>query len=65
MSVEEVTASPVGDAPPTASGSARWWTLGVVTLATAMLMLDLNVVNVALPDVRASLKASEVPAARS
>ena len=32
--------------------SSRWWTLGIVTLATSMLMLDLTVVNVALPTIR-------------
>jgi EmrB/QacA subfamily drug resistance transporter len=35
--------------------STRWWTLAIVTLATSMLMLDLSVVNVALPSVRADL----------
>jgi MFS family permease len=36
----------------------RWWTLGIVTIATFMLMLDLTVVNVALPSLRTSLDAS-------
>lgn len=35
----------------------RWWTLGIVSIATFMLMLDLTVVNVALPDLRTSLGA--------
>jgi EmrB/QacA subfamily drug resistance transporter len=36
----------------------RWWTLGVVTIATFMLMLDLTVVNVALQELRTTLHAS-------
>ncbi|MYS84626.1 MFS transporter [Embleya scabrispora] len=37
------------------SPADRWWTLGIVTLSTFMLMLDLTVVNVALPSLRTSL----------
>ncbi|MGK5692978.1 MFS transporter [Streptomyces sp. URMC 128] len=48
---EEVTA------PGGTSASARGWTLAVVCIATFMLMLDLTVVNVALPDMRVSLDA--------
>src|SRR5881396_605768 len=33
----------------------RWWTLGVVCVATFMLLLDITVVNVALPDIARSL----------
>ncbi|MFJ9371542.1 DHA2 family efflux MFS transporter permease subunit [Nocardia sp. NPDC101769] len=40
-------------APPQVAPSARWWTLGVVTLATSMLMIDLTAVNVAVPELRA------------
>ncbi|MGX1115763.1 EmrB/QacA subfamily drug resistance transporter [Streptomyces ambofaciens] len=36
----------------------RWWTLGVVALGTFMLMLDLSVVAVALPEIHASLDSS-------
>jgi EmrB/QacA subfamily drug resistance transporter len=46
-----------GRAPGPAPGSNRWWTLGIVSIATFMLMLDLTVVNVALPDLRTSLHA--------
>ncbi|MFD0328746.1 MFS transporter [Streptacidiphilus monticola] len=35
----------------------RWWTLGITAIATFMLMLDLTVVNVALPDLRTALHA--------
>jgi MFS family permease len=41
-----------------APASSRWWTLAAVSAATFMLMLDITVINVALPDVRASLHAS-------
>ena len=36
----------------------RWTTLAVVSAATAMLLLDVTVVNVALPAIRADLDAS-------
>ncbi|MEU5519621.1 MFS transporter [Streptomyces sp. NPDC047860] len=36
----------------------RWWTLGIVALGTFMLMLDLSVVAVALPQIHESLDSS-------
>ena len=36
----------------------KWWTLLVACLATFMLLLDITVVNVALPDIQSSLHAS-------
>ncbi|MBS1863513.1 MAG: MFS transporter [Actinobacteria bacterium] len=36
----------------------KWWTLLAVTTATFMLLLDITVVNVALPSIRSSLHAS-------
>src|SRR5207247_11412146 len=33
----------------------RWWTLGAVCVATFMLLLDITIVNVALPDIARSL----------
>jgi EmrB/QacA subfamily drug resistance transporter len=36
----------------------RWWTLGAVCVATFMLLLDITVVNVALPDIAKDLKSS-------
>jgi EmrB/QacA subfamily drug resistance transporter len=36
----------------------KWWTLLVVSLATFMLLLDITVVNVALPSIRQDLAAS-------
>ncbi len=49
------TGPPVPSAP--APNSGRWWTLAIVSIATFMLMLDLTVVNVALPDLRTALHA--------
>lgn len=40
------------------AGGARGWTLAVVCVATFMLLLDLTVVNVALPDIRQAFDAS-------
>jgi EmrB/QacA subfamily drug resistance transporter len=36
----------------------KWWTLGAVCTATFMLLLDITVVNVALPDIARELDAS-------
>jgi MFS family permease len=36
----------------------RWWTLGAVCVATFMLLLDITVVNVALPDIAKDLHSS-------
>jgi EmrB/QacA subfamily drug resistance transporter len=36
----------------------KWWTLLIVCVATFMLLLDITVVNVALPDIQTELKAS-------
>jgi EmrB/QacA subfamily drug resistance transporter len=36
----------------------RWWTLAAVCVATFMLLLDITIVNVALPDIAKSLHAS-------
>jgi EmrB/QacA subfamily drug resistance transporter len=38
--------------------SRKWWTLTVVCVATFMLLLDITIVNVALPTISADLKAS-------
>jgi EmrB/QacA subfamily drug resistance transporter len=36
----------------------RWWTLVLISIATFMLLLDITVVNVALPDIQRDLNAS-------
>src|SRR6188768_1581233 len=36
----------------------KWWTLIAVCVATFMLLLDITIVNVALPDIERSLHAS-------
>jgi EmrB/QacA subfamily drug resistance transporter len=36
----------------------KWWTLLLISIATFMLLLDITVVNVALPDIQRDLKAS-------
>src|SRR3954469_1663796 len=36
----------------------KWWTLGVVCIAVFMLLLDVTVVNVALPDIQRDLGSS-------
>ncbi|GLW89712.1 MFS transporter [Actinokineospora globicatena] len=48
---------PADSAEVPAVSTARWWTLGVACVATFMLMLDVTVVNVALPDIRVDLRA--------
>ena len=37
---------------------AKWWTLTAVALGTFMLLVDITIVNVALPDIQMSLKAT-------
>ncbi|WNI19438.1 MFS transporter [Actinacidiphila sp. ITFR-21] len=38
--------------------SDKWWTLTAVCLGTFMLLLDITIVNVALPDIQSALKSS-------
>ncbi|MFD3482301.1 DHA2 family efflux MFS transporter permease subunit [Streptomyces sp. NPDC058665] len=47
--------SRTGRTPPAQN---KWWTLTAVCLGTFMLLLDITIVNVALPDIQRSLHAS-------
>lgn len=40
------------------ANSRKWWTLGAVCVATFMLLLDITVVNTALPDIQKDLGGS-------
>jgi len=42
----------------TSQTTTKWWTLGVVSVATFMLILDITVVNTALPAIEEDLHAS-------
>ena len=60
-STRTTSAALVGQAIPIRYGSVmerKWWTLIVVCVATFMLLLDITVVNVALPDIQSDLDAS-------
>lgn len=56
QSVGECNGTSIG--VPSVKKGSPGWTLMVVALATFMLMLDLTVVNVALPDIRSSFDSS-------
>jgi EmrB/QacA subfamily drug resistance transporter len=48
-----------GGAAPAAPGEVhRWWTLTAVCVGTFMLLLDITIVNVALPDIQKDLHSS-------
>jgi len=44
--------------PSRVGADPKWWTLAAVCLGIFMLLLDITIVNVALPDIQASLQAS-------
>ena len=43
---------------PSSQADAKWWTLTAVAIGTFMLLLDITIVNVALPDIQISLNAA-------
>jgi EmrB/QacA subfamily drug resistance transporter len=43
---------------PAPSDDRKWWTLAAVCVATFMLLIDITIVNVALPDIREALNSS-------
>jgi EmrB/QacA subfamily drug resistance transporter len=43
---------------PASTGDPKWWTLTAVCLGTFMLLLDITIVNVALPQIQAELHAT-------
>ena len=56
---EQAAVLDAGPSPaPAASGNAKWWTLVAVCLGTFMLLLDITIVNVALPDIQSALGSS-------
>ena len=57
-SITTTTTDHTGQRQASADGDAKWWTLAAVCIGTFMLLLDITIVNVALPDIQGELKAS-------
>src|ERR1700712_4686974 len=53
-----VPQDPTTSAGQRTGADPKWWTLAAVCLGTFMLLLDVTIVNVALPDIQTSLGAS-------
>src|SRR5215813_11110370 len=52
------TATAEASQAPGSAADWKWWTLTAVALGTFMLLLDISIVNVALPDIQMALSAS-------
>ncbi|HTZ45792.1 MAG TPA: MFS transporter [Jatrophihabitans sp.] len=50
--------APAAESPRTPGADPKWWTLAAVCLGTFMLLLDITIVNVALPDIQTSLHST-------
>jgi EmrB/QacA subfamily drug resistance transporter len=49
---------PATESGPAPHGGNKWWTLVAVCLGTFMLLLDITIVNVALPDIQQALHST-------
>jgi EmrB/QacA subfamily drug resistance transporter len=58
MGKGEVMTQPAGAQPAVPARDPKWWTLAAVCLGVFMLLLDITIVNVALPDIQRELHAS-------
>jgi len=58
LSAETQADSPSGNHQHAGAGGSKWWTLTAVCLGTFMLLLDITIVNVALPDIQSAFKSS-------
>src|SRR5689334_23790055 len=52
------TAGAEASQAPRSGADGKWWTLTAVALGTFMLLLDISIVNVALPDIQSALSAT-------
>jgi EmrB/QacA subfamily drug resistance transporter len=57
MNSIEIAGSPA-DAATSSAAARKWWTLTAVAMGVFMLLLDITIVNVALPDIQRQLHAS-------